>query len=241
MSILERDNWTTQADLVISDIYEYDMRRGGLSIIKEKKLLSDEEISKLESMAKHDADVTIGKMERINDTLRDGKKNGFTEYRLLFGELNELTDDDIISVKKDAIFCRKYCPNNKIGTYIEFREKNHYDAFLQLPRPNKLELYWNSDTDNIDVKGIIEKKVELHKDYMLKEIARVIRKLATYDTIGAQKELVKFMNEYKFGRLQPNYFRQLNPDSTLLIDNGEFDKTFNYLNVLIPLLNIIMS
>ena len=52
MSILQRDNWTTNVDFIISDIYEYDMRRAGLSIIKEKGLLPEEDIKKLESMEK---------------------------------------------------------------------------------------------------------------------------------------------------------------------------------------------
>ena len=37
MSILERSSWTTPVDFIISDIIEYDMKRAGLSIIRENK------------------------------------------------------------------------------------------------------------------------------------------------------------------------------------------------------------
>ena len=256
MSILERDSWTTKVDFIINDIYEYDMRRGGLSIIKEKQLLPEDQIRKLESMDKHDSNVEIGKMERSNKQLREGKKAGFKEYRLLFGELNELTDDHIISVKKDAIFCTKYCNETKIGTHIEFREKNQYHAFLRLPG-NK-ELYWNSYTGDIDVKGITDDLVPLHRDYLLKSISMVIRKLSSYDVSGATNTLVRLMNDYKFRRLPAGYYREFNTDSKfrqviadreLLIDtddmSGYYLQTlkieYNYLNVLVPLFDLVVS
>ena len=260
MSILQRDNWTTNVDFIIGDIYEYDMRRAGLSIIKEKGLLPEEEIKKLESMDKHDSDVAIGKMERSNKELREKKKEGFKEYRLMFGEMNDLTDDNIISVKKDAIFCTKYCSETKIGNHIEFREKNQYHAFLRLPgkgEPNK-ELYWNSYTGDIDVKGIGDDLVSLHKDYLLKSISMVIRKLSSYDNAGALNTLVRLMNDYKFRRLPAGYYREFNANSKfrqiiadreLLIDaedmSGYYLETmrieYNYLNVLVPLFDLVVS
>lgn len=240
MSRLEKDKWTTSADIIISDIYEYDMKRGGLSIIKEKKLLPLDEINKIESMPKREGDIYVGNLERTNHFLRDEKKEGFKEYRLKLGEANNLTDDDIISVKKDAIFTRKYCSITQFGKFIEFREKNHYDAFVQIPKPSNLELYWDSSDGRIDVKGITDAKVAMHRDYLLKEISNVIRKVAQYDNIGAKKSLVKFMNDYKMRRLHPGYYRELNPMSDLLYDEyAQFDIVFNYLNILVPLLNII--
>ena len=39
-AVLERTSWTDKSiDLLVHDIIEYDMRDGGLSIIKEEKLL----------------------------------------------------------------------------------------------------------------------------------------------------------------------------------------------------------
>lgn len=258
MPILEQDSWTTDVDFIISDIYEYDMRRGGLSIIKEKQLLSEDEIKKLESMDKFESNKAIGVMEITNKELKKEHNAGFREYRLLFGEMNDLTDDNIISVKKDAIFCTKYCSETKIGKYIEFREKNQYHAFLRLPGKPGKELYWNSYTGDIDVKGIKDELVLLHKDYLLKSISTVIRKLSSYDIAGAKTTLVKLMNDYKFRRLPAGYYREFNVDSKfrqviadreLLIDAEDMSDyyiqtlriEYNYLNVLVPLFDLVVS
>ena len=119
MSILERTSWTDRSvDLLIHDIVEYDMRDGGLSIIEEDKLLPPnliEKFSKMEKGIKRNA--AIGKL-RYKKEYADipAKQNAaFTKYRLLFGEFNELEDEDVLSIKKDAIFSKKYCYHLKIG------------------------------------------------------------------------------------------------------------------------------
>ena len=127
-SILKRSNWITPVDFMISDIIEYDMKRAGLSIIKENHLLPDDEIVRLEKKEKRVADTEIGKLnykiKGFSRTLEDYK----TQYRLEFGKLNDLSDEDIISVKSDAIFTRKYCEHTQITEHIVFRQKNQYHA-----------------------------------------------------------------------------------------------------------------
>ena len=53
MSILERTSWTDKSiDLLIHDITEYDMRDGGLSLIKAEKLLPQYMINQFAQMTK---------------------------------------------------------------------------------------------------------------------------------------------------------------------------------------------
>lgn len=250
--ILERTNWADPSDLIISDIYEYDMKSGGLSIIQEKKLLSDQEIKKILSMDKHDAHKYIGNLQRTNDKIKLIEKVYFKEFRLLFGEINGLKDEDIVAIKKDAIFTRKYCSITQIGEYVQFREKNHYQAFLRLP---KKELFWDGDNGKIDVKGLSDEKVELHRDYILKDISSIIGILSMYDYDTAKLKLVRLMNDYKTLQLPIEYYREFNPEScyrqifgdrilSIHEDVGEYYKKdliieYNYLNVLVPLLSLI--
>ena len=132
MSILTKSLWTDPADFIISDIYEYDMKRGGLSVIKEYSLLPQDEIEKLEKEEKKTATINIGKLHNKHTGLASKMNEGFMKARLLFGELNELQDSDIISIKKDAIFTRKYCDIQQITDNILFREENAYDAFVRI-------------------------------------------------------------------------------------------------------------
>ena len=60
-SILEKDNWLDKdTTFMICDIIEYDMKRAGLSIIKQDSLLSQDLITKYERMPKKEADEAIG-------------------------------------------------------------------------------------------------------------------------------------------------------------------------------------
>ena len=210
MSILERDNWLDKTiNFMISDIVEYDMRRAGLSIIKEEKLLEESVIKKLESMEKKTADKRIGVLQKTDSRLKEGLKNGFRKYRLMFGEANGLKDEDILSVKKDAIFVKRYCQCTHFCEHIEFVEKHTYEAYLYL---NNMEFYWKSDK-TLDVKGISDNRIELHRDYMLDFIWNFMKYLVTYDADGAKKYLIRFIDKYKRNELPIEYYRELNQQS----------------------------
>ena len=250
MSILTKSLWTDPADFIISDIYEYDMKRGGLSVIKEYSLLPQEEIEKLEKEEKKTSTINIGKLHHKFKGLAGQMNEGFMKARLLFGELNELKDSDIVSIKKDAIFTRKYCGVNQITDNILFREKNAYDAFIRI---GKIEFYWSPE--KMDVKGISDERLIYHKD-ILEFISRIIQYMVRYDNKSALKLIVKYMNDYKKRTLPINFYREFNADSkfifmlnestVLQLDNigeehiRELKIEYNYLNILVPLMNLLL-
>lgn len=253
MNVLEHSNWTVNADFVLADIIEYDMKRAGLSIIKENNLLPEDHIQALEKKEKRVADEEIGKLnykiKGFSKTLEDYKR----QYRIKFGELNDLINEDIVAVKSDAIFCKKYCENTKITDNIMFREKNYYHAMMKLG--SKIELYWNEDTNDIHVNGIKDDMVVLHKDYLLKDIAEIMSRMASYDYKRAVRKLIKLMDDYKNLRLPIGYYREFKPECSYMImvdDNvgtvsnvGEDFKDqvvihYNYVNVFLPILNLLI-
>lgn len=238
-------------NLLIGDIIEYDMKSAGFNIIKSKGLLPDEVISRLEALPKKERHETIGKLHYKYKGLSQGLKEGFKEFRTLFYESNQLEDDDILSIKKDAIFTKKYCYNLKFKN-VTFEEKNVYQAYVYLEQI-RIELYWNSLTGDIDVKGINDEVVTLHQDYMMKIISTYIRLLSSYDIEGARKYIMKCVDDYKFRRLPMGYYREFNPESQFkaIINNkivpmdrynvvDNCDISFNYINVLMPLVNLIL-
>lgn len=250
--IAEQENYLDKTiSFLISDIIEYDMKSAGFNIIKSKKLLPDEVIAELETLPKHERHEKIGKLHYKYKGLGSGLKEGFREFRVLFYENNDLQDDDILSIKKDAIFTKKYCYNLKYKN-VTFEEKNVYQAYVYLEKL-RIELYWNSLTGDIDVKGINDEVVELHDEYMLKFISTYIRLLSSYDIDGARKYIMKYINDYKQRKLPAGYYREFNPDSQFkaiiagkVVPMDRFNRvdmcdiSFNYLNVLIPLLNLIL-
>lgn len=267
MSILERTSWTDKSiDLLIHDIIEYDMRDGGLSIIKEEKLLPQYMIDQFDHMKKGlDRNAAIGKLRhsKVKEFAEVPRKQNelFKKYRLLFGELNDLSDEDILSIKKDAIFTKKFCYQLKIGEFIEFAEKHTYQAFMaiQVENPSgkkRLEFYW-SENGTLDVKGIKDTTLEkYHKDYTIKVLWKVLRYLTYYDTEGAIRYLVQFMDDYKMLRLPVEYYRTFNDDSIypVTFDGKQAlwgqigpelltstDISYNYLQIYLNVLNLITS
>ena len=267
--ILEQPRWTDPIDLFIGDIIEYDMREGGYSIIREEKLLPPDEIRKLAEIPdKHERDVTIGKLNYSrNPTLRDtGKKleRLFCKYRLMFGFCNDLLPEDIFSVKRDAVFIKRYAPQTTFGNYINFREKHAYDIYLLLGRDELVtnfksrhktyEVYYNTYTDDIAIKGIKDEKLEqYHMDGIVTIIKRYLKYLVKFDYVGATKFMVKTIDDYKFFRLPIAVYRDFNDTSTyrLQMDGKEFevddadmslkellDIRYNFNHILVPMLNM---
>lgn len=233
-------------------IKEYDLSSAGLNIIKEFKLVPDDIISKLEVMDKRSRNEEIGMMQRNDHTLRDNIEKGFIEARRRFFEANELKEEDILSIKKDAIFViDKECVNNTFG-YLNFRVKNHYLGYMYL---NRVEFYYTDRDNDLDVKNLGEDFYRFHKDYMLD----FIKDYFTMNIYSDYRILVKFFTDfiklYRNRELDINYYRQLDSESyyTINIDGSQskvidlseddynsVDITYNYFSYLIPMANILL-
>lgn len=256
MTLLERGQWVdTSIDLFIGTLVEYDMRDGGLSIIKEYKLLPPymiEQVEKIEKGVKRNS--FIGKL-KYDDRFKDVPKiqnEKFKECRLLFGEKNELTNDDIFAVRKDAIFVKRYCYETRVGKYIEFREKNVYDAMMRLN--GKIEFYWKRNSKILDVKGIPDVAVRKHDDGLNAVIWKFIQYLASFDDDSARKYIVSIIDKYKFLELGPEFYRMydnnaayqmiINNELRLIDDIGssEIPNTnigYNFTNLFVPMLQLV--
>lgn len=265
-SILERTTWVdTSIDLLIHEIIEYDMKDGGLSIIKEEGLLPPSMIQKLDKLKKGiDRNAAIGKLKYSKKYSEVPKMQNelFKKYRLLFGEQNDLVDEDIQAIRKDAIFVKRFCYNLDIGTHIHFAEKNLYQIYVAIESKvlngkNRVEFYWKDD-GWIDVKGIEDKIINaFHREYTLKVISMVLRYIYRYDYKGAIKYLSRFLTQYKQRTLEAGYYRTFDAESIFPVIEedgrqviysemgpdrmGDLDISFNYMKVYVPLIKVLSS
>lgn len=254
-SILERGQWVDRTiDLLIGTLVEYDMRDGGLSILKEYKMLPPYMIEKIEKMKKGtQRNAFIGKLKHheLYHDIPKMQNEKFKELRMLFGEMNDLEDCDIFAVRKDAIFVKRYCYNTKIGEYIEFREKNVYDAMMRI---NGIEFYWKKDSKLMDIKGIADTVIHKHDGHLNLVIWTFIKYLASFDEDGARKYLVSIIDKYKFFELGAEYYRMYDNNSAyqmiindklMLIDDvgkSEIPTTnigYNFTNLFVPMLQLV--
>jgi len=217
------------------------------------KVLPDDIIEYLDKLPKDKRKVRIGLYERDDKTLAENMSKGFMEARKMFYEANNLTDDDILSIKKDALFVTKRCHKTVFGN-IEFKEKNIYTSYYYL---NKLEFYVGKDT--IDIKGINNKTLELHKDYMIDFLFKLFKMIETADRKVVIKNLVEFTDYYKNRKLDVGYYRELNRDSlfrmphklsklnNIVIGTNDMDEVnldtidiyYNYMMYIVPIIQLL--
>ncbi len=167
--LYERHNYTNKnIDFIIStEIIEYDMVSAGLNICKEFKLIPEDAIRELEELPKKLRVIRLGLYQKTHKELVKQINEGFKEARKRFFEANNITNDDVISIKKDAIFVTKRCKVKQFG-YLKFEEKNVYTSYYRL---DDKEFYFNNKK-GIDIKGISDDLLSYHSDYMLKFLHR---------------------------------------------------------------------
>ena len=148
--------------------------------------------------------------------------------------MNQLKDDSIISVKKDAIYTIGKVKRTTFGK-VKFMEKNHYSSYIRFPDINNLELYLELyyGENGIDVKGMGDAAVNRHRLYMLEFLRKSIKSIEEQDS-SVKRKFMRFFNQYKFDELDEEFYIEFNNVSR------DQNKLFNYANLLIPLLKIIM-
>lgn len=231
-----------------ANITEYDMKEAGFSLAKELKLLPQNTIDELSRMSKEKRKIQLGKIQLKDPKYKTENKNAFISAREMFFKKNDIEDDDIISIKKDAIFSKKVCDFIHFGEYIDFRPKHHYTSYLQLGK--KMEFYYSPS--EYSFKGINDKLLKLHEDYMISFLSDFCHMMETSDKKRVLSFLRRFIDKYKRRELNIGYYRRFDiksnydvvgQDDVVYMDydddnKDEIDISFNYINVLMKLVKI---
>lgn len=228
-----KTNWLNPSIeyLFNEEIIEYDIKDAGFSLIKQYRLLPPEKIRELESRTTGvDRHVAVGIMQRDDPEFSNRLGDAFTKIREWFIKANNLSDGDILSVKKDAIYTIGKCKHCSLGQVL-FREKHQYSSYIRLPDIRNLELYFGEE--GIDVKGMGEIAVNRHRLYLLDFIRKYFIAIENQDA-SIRRKFIAFINNYKFDDLEEEYYVEFNNMSK------DIDKVFNYQNLLIPLLKIVL-
>ena len=213
------------------DIIEYDIHDAGFSLIQQYQLLPPEKIKELERIPRGiQRHIQVGVLQRDDKEFSKRLTDKFTEVRALFMMMNQLKDDSIISVKKDAIYTIGKVKRTTFGK-VKFMEKNHYSSYIRFPDITNLELYYGEN--GIDVKGMGDAAVNRHRLYMLEFLRKTIKSIEQQDS-SVKRKFMRFFNQYKFDELDEEFYIEFNNVSR------DQNKLFNYANLLIPLLKIIM-
>ena len=150
------------------NIYEYDIKSAGLNIIKYYNLLTKKDIEFLEKLDKKERNIKIGLIQKNDKGFTKELLEGFKNVRKMFITENNLNEENILAIRKDAIFViDEKCRISNFRN-IEFTLKNQYTSYLRL---NKIDFLINSNTGKIDIKGfgqdeILEQIHLYHDDFV---------------------------------------------------------------------------
>lgn len=246
--------YLSPADTILNRITEYDLKSAGFNALKERQLVHTDIINRLELLEKERRNEAIGMMIRKDKSLGKKIQRTVTEARREFFEANEVKDIDVLSIKNDAIFIiGRRLKNLEFGN-MKFIEKNIYTSYHLF---DKIEMYYNSQDERIDIKGINDKILGMHDNYMLEFLRTCFNYIEKGNYDKLKKFLIDFSISYKSHKLHPGYYRELSSknnyqyketilagdrEMVMVIKNVEFDElgeiniAFNYLMYVLPLM-----
>lgn len=233
-----------------SSIIEYDIKHANINVSKYYSLYNDiKYLDVLDALPKKEREVKFGLLLRENKEFSKNLEIGFNNIVKEFLAANNLDIDlDVISVKKDAVFVINHKVNTTTFGPVEFVPKNKYHAYLNL---NRIEFYIG---DKTDVKGIGD-NYKLHGEGIILLINELI------DYIERGKDANEFLSEvaelYKKRQLNLEMYRQFDSkckyrctidDNPVLLDEISYDLldtscdiSYNYINIILPLIRMFLN
>jgi predicted house-cleaning noncanonical NTP pyrophosphatase (MazG superfamily) len=233
-------------------IIEYDIKQANISLCQEFNLLSSSLIEIIKNKNKAERVVAIGKLMRKDKEFAKNLENKFNDVIHEFMEINNLNfEKDVVSIKRDAVFvANKNIKYNQIGNHIFFDAKNIYHAYLYI---KPYEFYFKKD-GNIDVKGIPDNMLELHKNGILSLLNIVVETIENsnfdqYEINKLFKDIITIYKNKKFDKEYVDIYREFNSISGFKLKSEDIvfndinsqtelnniDITYNYINIILPL------
>lgn len=181
------------------EIVEYDMQQASLSVSRRFHLLDDTLLDELERMPKDLRTKKVGLIQRDDKVFSDNMINGLLQTRKEFIEVNQLTDDDIITLHSDALMFIKKKPIFDTINGVPFVHKHTWSAYI---RYGKIEMFYADGT--IDYKGIPKAMLQQHTMGLNLHILKIFEMIENYD-----EDLIpyirKFQKKYLLNQL-PDYY-----------------------------------
>ena len=241
-------------------ISEYDIKSAGFSVIKYKKLLPDDIIEKLENMNKLSRNIQIGLYMREQKTLAKEINDTLAEVRKEFIIQNNLEEEDILSIKKDAIFVIRKKPTNLlIFGYFQFRPKDVFTSYMNL---NNKEFYYSSLDKSFLIKGLSETRdymygekiddIDYDTEPLLKDIKHFMALAEKISQDALYGQLLRYRHKYLNKELEKKTYRNLLTGYYDLVNNNfklkdidnelmkDLDISYNYVNYILPMINCLI-
>jgi len=211
-NLYKKVTYQTRETLVLDRITEYDIRSANTTMLRQAGRMKTRDLKALEELPKKEREIAIGKMIRLDKSIRQPIAKGIIRAKLDLFRSNGIQDDEVLAIKNDAVFIRgRRLRNTQFGV-VEFRPKNTYALYLKL---EGIEYYYDAREKRVDLKGVKDEVLEEpdHQNGMLLFLARCMDYLVMDRRDALRRYLIEFVDDYKSKRLPVRYYRELNRDN----------------------------
>lgn len=219
--------------LISKNIQEWDLEKANISVLREANIIDDKEYNHLYNLPKYDREVTIGYMRR-NQEIENCMKNGITEARRLFFELNNIKDENVLYIDNDSIttvhsfrdMSAGYI-KGQVAPYLNFRVKNKYSSFYRLQTIDFL-YYTNGVVEQFRLKNVNDQKLKQeHKGYFMDLLLSIAYSAQTSNIENTIDMVRSIYQQYVNRELEVGFYKEFNQQSMFHVLNTEYHNYYS--------------
>lgn len=189
-------------------ITEYDMHNAGINILSYLGYLTEEHRKYLSMFDNLQRNIIVGNMMRENPQWNEAMFNEYKKIRYSFAKHNNIFPEDILAIKKDAIFIINHpnARNLELNEYFKFTKKHEYNAYIY---SYGKEFYVNTSNGDYNVKNFNHSVAKVQEDYLFEALLTAI----VLDIEDNSKEVFNhfknFRNEYLKRELEIPFYMDM--------------------------------
>lgn len=216
-TLWQKSHYAARIEYIVdSTIREFDISKANISVLRDANVLSEEQYQYYMNCPRMERQIAIGKLQGSNPKISEILKSGVLNAKKIFMESNSIDDSDILYIRNDAIAIigQKLIRNFIISEHVTFRQSAIYTSFYRFNSIDFLYFYDPvTNTEVLDVKGLGEGGVQLHKEFMLEFLSELFY-CAQMEGIQKAIQLLQNVHQnYLKGQLSIGYYREMNPGS----------------------------
>lgn len=224
-NLYEKTTYSNGIDYFSGYIIEYDLSKANINALLSRGIIDQNTYNYLYNSDKKYREVYVGKMIKEDDRIYKEIQTGIKDAKRSFIEINNIQDEEILSIKNDALFIlTERNMQQQFGNYY-FAKKNIFTLFFRFYK-NK-EFYYrfdqNTQKDIIEVKGLSDETLTTHSQYFLKFLADIsydIQRSTIEETLNRYNQ---FYSDYLNRVLDIRFYREFNNFNAYRIMGGKRD------------------
>lgn len=222
-SLWQKSRYASRIEYIIDNpIREFDISKANISILRDANVLTEQDYQYFLNAPRMERQIAIGKLQGRNTKISEILKQGILNAKRIFMEANSIDDSDILYIRNDAIAIIGAKPVGylNISEHVHFRPSAIYSSYYKY---NMVDYLYYYDPvyrkERLDVKGIGDEGIELHKRFMLDFLSELFYRAQMEGIEEAIRVLQDFYIQYVDLKLPIGYYRELNSGSRYRLDN----------------------